>query len=111
MEGADDPEERSQGRMFRESLAPDHGMLFLFPVDSPEVLSFWMKNTLIPLDIIFFDAQGKVLSWTTMEPCEADPCQRYASGVPATYALEVNAGFVGEYGINEDWNIALPERN
>ena len=69
---------------------------------------FWMKNTLIPLDIIFFDGQGRVLSSTTMAPCTADPCPYYGSVKPSQLALEVNAGLVKSRMIGEGWRIALP---
>jgi len=68
VEIADDPEERQQGLMGREMLDPDSGMLFIF--DEPQVLTFWMKDTLIPLDIIFFGPQGALLGGETMLPCE-----------------------------------------
>lgn len=108
VEVADDPEERGRGLMERESLADDHGMLFLF--EQPQPLTFWMKDTWIPLDIIFFDYQGKVIGSDTMVPCEEDPCLRYTSSGPANSALEVNAGFVSEHGIGQGWQLALPEQ-
>ena len=106
VEIADDPEERSVGLMNRESLPPDQGMLFMF--NAAEPLTFWMKDTLIPLDIIFFDAQGNVIGSDSMVPCEEDPCLRYTSSGPATSALEVNAGFVKTHNIGAGWRIALP---
>lgn len=78
VEVADDQQEWSKGLSGREEpLAPKTGMLFLFP--EQRVLSFWMKDTLIPLDIIFFDGLGRVVSSTGMVPCEADPCPTYDS--------------------------------
>lgn len=106
IELADDPEERAAGLMNRESLPEDHGMLFLF--EEPQILNFWMKDTLMPLDIFFFDAAGRVIGHDTMVPCEEDPCLRYTSSGPASIALEVNAGFRELHGIDGEWRIALP---
>ena len=106
VEIADDPQERSQGLMYRKSLLPDHGMLFRFTTAEP--LAFWMKNTVIPLDIIFFNPQGNVIGSDSMVPCTEDPCLRYTSSGPATLALEVNKGFIEEHGIGPGWRIALP---
>ena len=110
VEVADSPDEWSKGLSDREDpLAPNTGMLFLFP--QQEVLSFWMKDTYHPLDIIFFDTLGKVVHSTTMTPCEADPCATYTSEKPASIALEVPAGFVESQGIVEGWQLALPTSN
>lgn len=106
VEVADDAASRSQGLMNRESLGDTEGMLFLFP--TPESLTFWMKNTLIPLDIIFFDSRGQVIGSDTMVPCTEDPCLRYTSSGPSNIALEVNAGFVETHEIGLGWRIALP---
>jgi uncharacterized protein len=101
VEIADDPDERARGLMFRDHLADDEGMLFIFEREMP--VSFWMKNTLIPLDIAFFDTDGRFVSAQTMTPCEADPCASYASGGPAAYALEMSAGFLERAGVGSGW--------
>jgi uncharacterized protein len=81
---------RQQGLMNRRSLGARAGMVFLYPADhrSP----FWMRNTLIPLDIAFADARGKILRILTMQPCRRDPCRIYDPKVAYRTALEVNAG-------------------
>lgn len=89
--------------MFRESLPEGQGMLFVF--DQPMPLAFWMKNTLIPLDILYFDAGGELVSALTMEPCTADPCPSYPSGESAKFALEVSAGFNQQHGVGEGWRM------
>lgn len=105
VEVADDPAERGQGLMYRNVLAQGSGMLFIF--DQQEDLSFWMKNTHIPLDILFFADDGSFVSRTSMDPCLADPCTTYPSGGPALYALEVNRGeqLAGEVG--EGWKMRI----
>lgn len=108
VEVADDVEERAQGLMGRESLEPGQGMLFLFVQE--DILTFWMKDTLIPLDILFFDGQGNLVSTSTMAPCQEDPCPKYSSSVPAGIALEVNAGFLQQHGVGAGWRIALPKK-
>lgn len=105
VEIADDAAERTTGLMFRETLAEDAGMLFVF--EQEQSLAFWMKNTLIPLDILYFAANGEMVSWTTMVPCTADPCETYPSAGPAQYALEVPAGVVQTQGIEADWHLVL----
>lgn len=106
---ADEPEERSRGLMYRQELAEDEGMIFLF--DKPAPLVFWMKNTLIPLDIVFFDQNGTYLSSDTMVPCESDPCPLYRSGGSAAYVLEVASGFLQKHAVGPGWKLdmnALP---
>ena len=100
------PAEQQRGLMGRTSLADDSGMLFIFP-DST-VRSFWMKNTLIPLDIIFFDDAGLFVSQATMVPCPAGgECPFTLSEGPVRFALEVPAGFVQKAGIVRDWRLML----
>lgn len=94
VEIADDTQERAVGLQDRASLKRNHGMLFVFEEEKP--LTFWMKDTLIPLDVLYFDAEGNFVSMNTMEPCTEDPCDTYPSTRPAKYALELNAGFYDE---------------
>jgi hypothetical protein len=83
--------QQEHGLMDRTSMAADHGMLFVFPDSQPR--TFWMKNTLIPLDILFFDASRHLVAiQANAQPCKANPCQLYPSNTPARYVLELNAG-------------------
>ncbi|MGH9316451.1 MAG: DUF192 domain-containing protein [Thermoanaerobaculia bacterium] len=85
------PEELAQGLMFRESLPEHTGMLFLFPAS--EVHKFWMKNTMIPLDMVWMDAEGKVLFVSaSTPPCRTDPCPTYGPELPAGSVLEIAGG-------------------
>ena len=106
VEVADEPSEQQQGLMFRRNISEGGGMLFVFP--EPRMLSFWMKNTLIPLDVIFFDSQGMFVSSQRMVPCSSDPCSLYNSDSPARYALEVPAGYVEEHGVGAKWQLRFP---
>lgn len=88
---------REHGLMMRTVLPADHGMLFVFPDLQP--LTFWMKNTLVPLDILFFDdAKHLVSMQLDAQPCKADPCALYPSNRPARYALELPAGTATRIG-------------
>jgi uncharacterized membrane protein (UPF0127 family) len=92
-------ETRTRGLMERPSLPADQGMLFLFEVTQP--LSFWMFNTLIPLDIIFADAERRITSiYGSVPPCRPPlRCPLYTSHGPAQFVLEVNAGTAARVGI------------
>ncbi len=94
---ADEPDEWSRGLMLRPSLAEGAGMLFVF--NDERVRSFWMKDTLIPLDVLFMNEALIIVHIVGAVPCEADPCPRFSSNLPARYALEVNAGFVQVHDI------------
>jgi len=97
VEVADDNASRQRGLMFRENLAENSGMIFVFEHSAPH--SFWMKNTLIPLDIVWISADKKVVDIQTLEPCQADPCPSYRPQADALYVLEVGAGnFRGKLG-------------
>lgn len=92
IEIADDDAERARGLMFRESMQSDRGMLFIHELQEP--LAYWMKNTKIPLDILYFDNTRKLVSQQRdVPPCSlGDACPSYPSDVPARYVLELNAG-------------------
>ena len=88
---------RELGLMNRDHLDPNTGMLFIFPQE--ETMTFWMKNTIIPLDIMFINNERIIVSVATMTPCKADPCALYPSNSLALYALEVPAGFIATHAI------------
>ena len=92
VEIADDDAERARGLMFRDELAAGTGMIFLHDREEPQ--AFWMKNTKIPLDILYFDnARKLVAQQRDVPPCSAgDACPPYPSHAPARYVLELNAG-------------------
>jgi hypothetical protein len=93
---ADDPGERAQGLMGVDDLGSLAGMLFVYESDSQ--VGFWMKDTIIPLDIAFFAADGSLVSLQTMEPCQTDPCSLYYPGAPFRWALETPAGNLAALG-------------
>jgi uncharacterized protein len=97
VEVADTPSERRVGLMHREELAPIDGMAFLWhePIEG----TFWMKDTLIPLSIAFWDEGGRILAILDMEPCEAEPCPSYGPDEPFLGAVEVEQGVLGEAGV------------
>ncbi|MBB5207553.1 DUF192 domain-containing protein [Chiayiivirga flava] len=95
VEIADSDEERARGLMFRDTMARDRGMLFLFERQEPQ--AFWMRNTRIPLDIFYFDAQRRLVSVAAgVPPCTTPRCPSYPSAGPAQYVLELNAGLSRE---------------
>lgn len=103
VEIADTNNERSQGLMHRSTLLKGRGMLFLF--DAPQELFFWMKNTLIPLEIVYFDENRNFLSQQSMVPCTSEPCLTYPSFGAAMYALEVGIDDPIIDGIGEGWRV------
>lgn len=96
VEVASTPETRATGLMGRTRLGPRAGMLFLFP-GPPARRSFWMKDTLIPLDIVFA-RDGAVIEIREMEPCRSNPCPITTSSEPADSALEVAWGVLSGIG-------------
>lgn len=95
VEVAATPESRSQGLMYRTELAEDAGMLFVF--ERPAEVAFWMRNTFIPLDMIFIDRRGRIVH---IHP-EAQPHDDtlISSGRPVTHVLEINGGLAARLGI------------
>ena len=94
---ADDPAEREHGLMNRTTVKPYDGMAFTWsaPVDT----SFWMKDTLIPLTVAFWDKTGRIVSMLDMPPCKEDPCPTYDPGTPVVGALEVPRGALTARGV------------
>lgn len=92
VELADDDAERARGLMFRDAMADDRGMLFIHDAQEPQ--AYWMKNTRIALDILYFDNDRKLVSQQRdVPPCSlGDACPSYPSNAPARYVLELNAG-------------------
>ena len=99
VEIANNDAERTRGLMFRDELAADHGMLFIHDEQGPQ--AYWMKNTRIPLDILYFDNDRKLVSQQRdVPPCSAgDRCPSYPSEAPARYVLELNAGDALRLGV------------
>jgi uncharacterized membrane protein (UPF0127 family) len=102
------PEEQAQGLMYRESLAPRAGMIFLFRDAAPH--QFWMKNTMIPLDIVWLDESGRVLFVSAnTPPCRADPCPSYGPDVPASTVLEIAGGMAAKERVTVGSTIRLQD--
>ena len=91
------PQDRSRGLMFREQLGEREGMWFVFEESSP--YSFWMKNTLMPLDIVFVDEHMAIVDIIQADPCQQDPCPTYTPKASARYVLEVNQNFTARAGV------------
>ena len=98
------PKARQTGLMHRESLGRDEGLLLAFP--QAGVVSIWMRNTLIPLDVGFFDREGRLLNWTSMQPDGGRTIHR--SRGSALYALEMNEGWFEGRGVGEGARLRLP---
>jgi uncharacterized membrane protein (UPF0127 family) len=103
-------EERAQGLMYYDSLEANAGMLFVY--SSPRIMSFWMCNTKIPLDLIFFSEQLTVTEYIeSMQPGYGqNPAllPRYVSQMPAQYALELNSGAIKQLGITVGDRLEIP---
>lgn len=96
LEIADDDYERETGLMYRASMEQDQGMLFIFENEEPR--NFYMKNTNIPLDLIFLDSESKIVSIS--RNAKPESMETIPSQVPAKYVLEVNAGLSDQWSLN-----------
>ncbi len=91
-------EERARGLMHRDHLPDDYGLLFVYP--RPHRVAFWMKETLVPLDILFFDETGRIIAIEhNVPPCHRDPCPLYRSPGPVSYVLELKGGSAARLGL------------
>jgi uncharacterized membrane protein (UPF0127 family) len=104
VEIAEKYEDRMRGLMYRKGMRPNSGMLFVF--DEEEVRTFWMKNTCIPLDMVFIGADGVIVgieeNTPTLHPKgdeKAGPGDTFSPGCPAMYVLETNAGWTRKHGV------------
>ena len=102
VEVARTPDQQGHGMMFRTSIGPNEGMIF--PYDPPQNAGFWMKNTLIPLDLVFIRADGTIARIATAVPHDETPVP---AGEPVAAVLEIAGGRAAELGISEgdrvDW--------
>ena len=97
-------EELSTGLMFRKSLNENSGMLFIFPEENFH--SFWMKNTLIPLDIIWINSDNEIVFIKhNAQPCLENDCENFTSNEKALYVLELNSGIANEIGLEVGDNV------
>ena len=98
VEVAETQQQRQVGLMGRPSLAPDRGMLFIF--QSPDRHDFWMKNTLIPLDIIWMDSNKRIIYIAEgVPPCKTRDCPSYGPTRKTLYTLELDSGMADRYGL------------
>ncbi len=98
IEIADTPQERAEGLMFRNNLPDDKGMLFVF--HETGVYNFWMKNTFVPLDMIWLNQdQEVVFIKENAQPCQENDCLKIEPGVMAKYVLEIKGGRTEEIGL------------
>jgi uncharacterized membrane protein (UPF0127 family) len=105
VEVADDIFEQARGLMDRTTLGENRGMLFVYPEE--QKLSFWMRNTLIPLSIAFIDSERRIIDIQDMKPLDDVP-PSYVSAEPAQYALEVNQGFFEKRSVKVGDRVELP---
>jgi len=105
---ADTDEERRRGLMYRRKLSEFQGMWFVFP--NEQELRFWMKNTYLPLDIVYVSDDFEIVDVVqSAKPCRKDPCPVYPSKYPARYVLEVNGGFIEKHGIGAGDQVRVVE--
>lgn len=95
VELANTAQKRALGLMYRKSLSPDQGMLFIY--DEPKYVSFWMKNTLIPLDLMFINEDGEIIDKVTRTDVLSE--KQTISQSPVKYVLETNAGWSNQLGV------------
>ena len=100
-EVADEPDERAKGLMNRKELAESKGMLFVYYY--PSAPQFWMKNTLIPLDILFSDQEGRIIKIFENVPRLSENTITAGEGV--SFVLEINSGLIDEFEIDQTWNM------
>jgi uncharacterized membrane protein (UPF0127 family) len=105
VEIADSEDERAEGLMGRTELSDDAGMIFVFPQETSG--PFWMKDTLIPLSIAFYNEGGRIVRILDMEPCRSDPCPLYDPGAAFRGALEVNQGAFARWNVREGDRVRL----
>jgi uncharacterized membrane protein (UPF0127 family) len=100
VEVASDDATREQGLMYRDHMAEDRGMIFLFPQVGE--YPFWMKNTLIPLDMIWIDPDHRIVHIAhDVPPCKADPCPSYPPNAKAASVLELAAGVAAKHHLKD----------
>jgi uncharacterized membrane protein (UPF0127 family) len=106
------PEQHTMGLMERRQLPDSAGMLFLYEATQPDSSAFWMYRTRIPLDIAYIDSAGTIRSIRHMEPCRtmlAQGCPTYPAGAPFQAALEVNAGYFAQHGVQIGDHVLLAD--
>ncbi|GAC1364504.1 MAG: DUF192 domain-containing protein [Actinomycetota bacterium] len=96
---------RETGLMSVKTMADTVGMVFLF--GGTTTSAFWMKDTLLPLDIAFWDAKGTIVTAVTMQPCTSDPCLYYYASSPYLGAVEMAAGLLNRMGVQPGDNVTL----
>jgi uncharacterized protein len=103
--------QRARGLMNREKILPDQGMLFVFEEEAGH--SFWMKNTLVPLDMLWLDRDRRIIHIAPdVPPCQSDPCPSYGPGRPSLYVLELKGGMAAVFGLKvyDKLDFVLPRR-
>lgn len=96
---------QEEGLMNVKKMPDQVGMAFLFHPSTSG--PFWMKDTLIPLDIAFWDGRGRIVTTLTMVPCKADPCHQYDPGASYVGSVEMNAGLLGAKGVHPGDTVTL----